>query len=91
MDDDDEFKDKPPLDPKHLYSSAEAAAWIGCSQRSVQRRAESEGIGKRVGKSFSFTPAQLKKLAKTIRRGPGNPNAGEAIGNNGGGKPRRAE
>jgi len=74
------------LDPKKLYSTSEVAAYIGCSIRSVQRRAESEGIGTTVGSRLVFNHTEAEQLKQTIRRGPGNPNAGEKIGNNGGGR-----
>jgi hypothetical protein len=52
----------------------EVAVRLGITPRQVQHLAKSTGIGRKVGRDWQFTAAEVAKLAK--RRGCGRPRKG---------------
>lgn len=62
---------------RKVYSCAEAADKIGCSRRTIQRRAADLSVGAIIGVSLVFTDAEVNQLAAVINPGqPGNPTFG---------------
>lgn len=61
-----------------LLTTAQVAAQIGCTPRTVRRRAGAENLGRILGGVLLFSPAEAKKLAGMINPGqPGNPRIAE--------------
>lgn len=56
-----------------LYSSAEAAAQIGCDPATCRRACAAHGIGAQVSGAWVLTPADVARLRTTIRPARGNP------------------
>ncbi len=46
---------------------------LGCSPRTVARRACDHGIGQRFGPLHFFSPTDVERLRGLVRSGPGNP------------------
>ena len=47
---------------ENLYTTAEAAALLGVSQRRVRVLAGHRGIGRRIGRAIVFTDADLRAM-----------------------------
>ena len=58
-----------------LYTAAEAAEAIGTTDANVRRLAREQGIGRRHGRAWMFSEADLRRLAK--RPTMGRPRKGE--------------
>lgn len=57
-----------------FFTAAQAAQQVGCSERTIQRRARDHGIGRRLGLIFMLSAADISALRAVVRSGPGNPN-----------------
>lgn len=73
------------------YTTADVAREIGCDPATIRRRAaDSHGtIGRRHGRDWLFTAADLDRLRATVRPGPGCP--AFVAGNDGFAKRRKAK
>lgn len=56
-----------------LYTTADAAREIGCDPATIRRRAKDSSIGRRHGRDWLFTAADLDRLRAVVRPGPGCP------------------
>jgi len=62
-----------------MISTKQAAEYLGCSVRSVQRACAKHGVGQRVGAGIYLvlTLDDLPRLRSLINEGRGNPRIGE--------------
>lgn len=60
----------------NLYSTTDAAASIGCTDRTVRRICERHNIGRMVGATLVLTAADIERVRGLKRDGPGNPTFG---------------
>lgn len=59
-----------------VITTTEAARLLDCSRRTVQRWCVRESIGQRLGRDVLLTKADVARLAKLVKPGPGNPDFG---------------
>lgn len=56
-----------------MISTKQAAEYLGCSVRSVQRACAKHGVGQRLGAAVALAPDDLPRLRGLINEGRGNP------------------
>jgi len=59
--------------PNYPITCSAAAALLGCTPPTVSRTAKKHGVGHVIGKVRALTAADVDRLRKLIRSGPGNP------------------
>lgn len=63
-----------------IFTTVDAARAIGCTPRTVRRWCRQLNVGKRIGGAIVLTTADVAKLARHVRPGPGQPPKGERPG-----------